>query len=59
MSRAASVALAENPSWSRQSKAWLKVALWSFRYVDEPVPTRNDIAQALISAQRWPARDYR
>jgi hypothetical protein len=48
--KAAVEAIRENPSWARQSKEWLKVAAWAFRYSEE-VPTRNDIARALISAQ--------
>jgi hypothetical protein len=48
--KAAVEALRENPGWARQSKEWLKVALWGFRYTEE-VPTRDDIAKALISAQ--------
>jgi len=42
---AAARALAENPSWARQSKEWFKVACWAFRY-SEDVPTRADIARA-------------
>jgi hypothetical protein len=48
---AAARALAENPSWARQSSVWLKVALWAFRYRDDPVPTRDDIAKALGTHQ--------
>jgi hypothetical protein len=48
--KAAAQALAENPSWSKMPKPWLQTALWAFRYVDEPVPTRNDIAQALVAS---------
>jgi len=47
--KAAVEAIRENPSWARQSKEWLKVVLWAFRYVEEPVPDRNDIARALVS----------
>jgi hypothetical protein len=47
--KAAAHALAENPSWARMPKEWQRVALWAYRYVEEPVPTRNDIAKALIS----------
>jgi hypothetical protein len=49
--KAAVEAICENPSWARQSKAWFAVALWAFRYTEE-VPTRDDIAKVLISAQR-------
>jgi hypothetical protein len=57
VSSAGARALAENPSWSKQNPAWLKTALWCFRYVDEPVPTRDDIARALISAQHGRPRE--
>jgi hypothetical protein len=56
--KAAVAALRENPSWARQPKEWLKVALWDFRYTEE-VPTRDDIAKALISARAWAARQER
>ena len=49
--KAAVEAICENPSWARQSKAWFAVSLWAFRYTEE-VPTRDDIAKALISVQR-------
>jgi hypothetical protein len=51
-------AIRETPSWARQSSVWLKVALWAYRYCDDPVPPRDDIAKALISsqAQRAPAK---
>ena len=49
--KAAVEALRENPSCSRQSPAWLRVACWAYRYCEEPVPTRNDIAKALIATQ--------
>jgi hypothetical protein len=48
--KAAARAIAENPGWSRKPKAWLKVALWAYRY-SEVVPSRGDIAKALISDQ--------
>lgn len=59
MSKGMLEAIKENPSWSRQSKEWLRVAAWSFCYVDEPVPTRDDVAKALVSAQDGaPVRHY-
>jgi hypothetical protein len=48
-------AIRENPSWSKMSLAWMKVALWAFRYSEE-APTRNDIAKALIATQHGAAR---
>lgn len=53
--KAAARAIRENPGWARQSTVWLKVACWAFRYTEEPVPTRDDIARALVSA-RWRER---
>jgi hypothetical protein len=58
VSKAGLQALRENPSWSRQSKEWLRVALWAFRYSDVP-PSRDDIAKALVATQQAPTRDYR
>jgi len=54
--KAAAQALMENPSWSRQSLAWQRAAVWAFGYVEEPVPGRDDIRQALIAAQHTQAR---
>jgi hypothetical protein len=55
VSKAAVEALRENPTWARQPAHWMRVALWAFRY-SEDVPSRNDIARALVSvrsAKRW------
>jgi hypothetical protein len=49
-------AIRENPSWARESKEFLKTAAWAFRYSEE-VPTRNEIARALISAQHGRPRE--
>ena len=54
--KALSRALAENPAWARMSKGWLKTALWAYRYVEEPTPTRDDVAKALAAAQYSPTR---
>jgi hypothetical protein len=51
VSKAATTALAENPFWARMPSHWLKCALWAYRYTDKPVPTRDDVAAALIAAQ--------
>jgi hypothetical protein len=51
--KAAVEAIRENPSWVRQTRHWLKVALWAFGYTEE-VPTRSDIAKALTSARALP-----
>jgi hypothetical protein len=48
--KAAARALADNLSWNRQSKEFLKVALWAFRYIED-TPSCADVARALISAQ--------
>ena len=48
--KAAVEAIRENPSWARMPLAWMKVALWSFRYTED-VPSRDDIAKALIASQ--------
>jgi hypothetical protein len=47
-------AIRENPSWARMPPVWMKVALWSFGYTSDPVPTRQDIARALITVQAKP-----
>jgi hypothetical protein len=58
MSKAAVEAIRENPSWARQSREWMKVALWAWRYVED-VPTRDDIAKALVSTQNARHPRYR
>jgi hypothetical protein len=46
--KAAARALAENPSWARRSKEWVRVALWAYRY-SEDTPSHSNIAKALAS----------
>jgi hypothetical protein len=48
--KAAVQAIRENPSWAKQPPHWMRVALWAHRYTEE-VPSRNDIAKALVSSR--------
>jgi hypothetical protein len=51
VTKAAVDAIRENPSWARMPEPWFRTALWAFGYTNEPVPSRQDIARALIAAQ--------
>jgi hypothetical protein len=51
VAKAAVEALRENPSWARMPEPWFRTALWAFGYVQEPIPTKQDVARALIAAQ--------
>jgi hypothetical protein len=51
MSKGIEQALRENPAWGSLPPHVLLVLAWSYRYVEDSVPTRSDVGRALVACQ--------